>query len=157
MDPMRILLLGGSGLLGGPMARTLLAAGHTVTVLTRGGRGVAPGAESLVADRLATDGAELDRVLRGRTFDLTVNSSGVPTDATAVMVSLLLVNCAAGNGNFTIWANGAARPTANNMVWGGTAARYSSLAVTAVDNAGKCQVVSALATDFVLDVAGYFT
>jgi len=65
---MRILLLGGSGLLGAPTARALLAAGHAVTVLTRGRRGVSVGAEALVADRDA-----LHAALRGRRFDLTVD------------------------------------------------------------------------------------
>lgn len=67
-----------------------------------------------------------------------------------------MVNTAAGNGNFTIWANGATRPKANNMVWGGTLGRYSSLAVTAVDGAAQCQVQSSHRTDFVLDVVGYY-
>lgn len=91
-----------------------------------------------------------------RPLDLKVGSSGVPAGATAAMVTLLLVNCASGDGNFTIWANGAAKPTANNMVWGGTAKRYSSLSVTGLDTAARCQVLSSLKTDFVLDVIGYY-
>ncbi|MCU1452174.1 MAG: hypothetical protein JWN46_320 [Acidimicrobiales bacterium] len=90
-----------------------------------------------------------------RTLDLTLNSSTVPHGATAAIVSLLLVNAVAGNGNFTIWANGGARPQANNMVWGGNTGRFSSPATTALDSAGKCQVISSLQTDFVLDVVGY--
>ncbi len=91
-----------------------------------------------------------------RPLDVTVNSSGVPTGATAAMVTCLLVNTVAGAGNFTIWANGVARPLANNMVWGGTAGRFSSPAVTALDATGQCQVVSSVKTDFVLDVVGYY-
>ncbi len=65
---MRILLLGGSGLLGAPAVRALLAAGHAVTVLTRGRRGVPAGVEALVADR-----GDVAAALRGRRFDLTID------------------------------------------------------------------------------------
>ena len=91
-----------------------------------------------------------------RPLDVTVNNSKVPVGATAVMVNLLLVDTVAGNGNFTVWAGGAARPAANNMVWGGNAGRFSSLAVTALDAAARCQVVSSLQTDVVVDVVGYY-
>lgn len=69
---MRVLLLGGSGLLGAPAARALLAAGHAVAVLARGRRGVPAGVESLVADRRADD-PSFATALRGRHFDLTVD------------------------------------------------------------------------------------
>jgi hypothetical protein len=72
------------------------------------------------------------------------------------MVTCLLVNTVSGAGNFTIWANGVTRSVANNMVWGGTAGRFSSPAVTALDVTGKCQVMSSIKTDFVLDVIGYY-
>ena len=91
-----------------------------------------------------------------RVLDMTVNSSGVPKGATAVMCNLLVVNAVAGSGNLTIWANGVAHPSANNMVWGGSAGRFSSLAVTAVDHNAKCQVMANVKTDFVLDVVGYY-
>ncbi|MCU1455850.1 MAG: hypothetical protein JWN46_3996 [Acidimicrobiales bacterium] len=91
-----------------------------------------------------------------RALDLTANTSGVPSDATAALVNLLLVNTATGSGNFTIWANGVARPAANNMVWGGSAGRFSSMAVTALGASAHCQVQSSLRTDFVLDVVGYY-
>ncbi len=55
-----------------------------------------------------------------RTLDLTVNTSTVPTGATAAMVNVLLVHAAVCNGNFTVWANGATRPLANTMVWAAT-------------------------------------
>lgn len=46
-EGMHIVLAGGSGFIGGHLARTLLAAGHRVTVLTRGGRPTAPGAREV--------------------------------------------------------------------------------------------------------------
>jgi len=55
------------------MARGLVAAGHAVTVLARGGAAGAAGAESLLADRLDADAAGLTRALTGRPFDLTVD------------------------------------------------------------------------------------
>ncbi|MFN8589599.1 MAG: NAD-dependent epimerase/dehydratase family protein [Candidatus Eisenbacteria bacterium] len=73
-SPRHILLAGGSGLIGGPTARALLAAGHRVTVLTRGLRALPDGAEALVADR--KDAASLAHALTGRTFDLSMDFLG---------------------------------------------------------------------------------
>lgn len=69
MSAQRILLLGGSGLLGEPTARALRGAGHAVTVLTRGVRSVPEGVEVLVADRRGDPAG----ALAGREFDLTVD------------------------------------------------------------------------------------
>jgi len=91
-----------------------------------------------------------------RTIDLKANASTVPADATAVMLNILLVNAAVANGNFTVWANGAAKPAANTLVWGGSAARFSTLAVTKVDTAARCQVNASHTTDIVMDVVGYY-
>jgi len=71
------------------------------------------------------------------------------------MVNLLLVNAAVGNGNLTIWAAGAAKPTANTLVWGGDARRFSALALTAIDAQARVQVNTSLPTDLVIDVVGY--
>jgi nucleoside-diphosphate-sugar epimerase len=68
---MRVLLLGGSGLIGGATARALLAAGHAVTVLSRGSRPPIEGTEALIADRRDTD--SLSRALEGQRFDFTVD------------------------------------------------------------------------------------
>ncbi len=84
MGAARVLLIGGSGLLGTPAARTLRDAGHDVTVLSRGRRGVVDGVRhvegeradpgalaraagparcDLVVDFLAYDGAAVEQVL----------------------------------------------------------------------------------------------
>lgn len=72
-DTKRFLLIGGSGLLGGPAREAFLAAGHEVTVLTRGERGLAahPRLRALRADR--KDHTSLAAALGGRGFDLTVD------------------------------------------------------------------------------------
>ncbi|MEJ6404733.1 NAD-dependent epimerase/dehydratase family protein [Yoonia sp. 2307UL14-13] len=49
---MRILVIGGTGFLGGAATRAGLTGGHDVTVMTRSGRNVAPGAAVLIADRM---------------------------------------------------------------------------------------------------------
>src|SRR5262245_40371365 len=70
---MRVLLLGGSGLLSGATLRTFLRMSHDVSVLTRGERAL-PAHEHLThlrADR--TRGAELASVLGGQRFDFTVD------------------------------------------------------------------------------------
>src|SRR5262245_25403224 len=68
--PLEVLLVGGSGFMGSHVARELLAAGHGVTVLSRGRRAPVAG-RSLTADR--RDRESLAAALRGRRFDLTVD------------------------------------------------------------------------------------
>ncbi|QXC60672.1 hypothetical protein KSP35_20490 [Aquihabitans sp. G128] len=92
-----------------------------------------------------------------RTIDLRGNSSGVPAGATAALVTVLLLNTASGNGNFTLWANGVAKPSANTMVWGGAAGgRYTAKEVSALDSNAQIQVSSSLKADVALDVVGYY-
>lgn len=67
----RVLLLGGTGLLGAPMARTLLATGHEVTILSRGSQELPDGVTGLLADR--RNPVSLAAALGGRDFDLTVD------------------------------------------------------------------------------------
>ena len=77
---MRILVVGGTGFLGGAAARAGLAAGHKVTVMTRSGQNVAAGAAVLIADR---DQALPD--LKGQ-FDAVIDTCGYAPD----MVTRLL-------------------------------------------------------------------
>jgi hypothetical protein len=91
-----------------------------------------------------------------RVYDLKVNSSGVPAGATAALITVLLVNAANGNGNMTLWANGVAKPTANTMVWGAGAGRWTATAVSALDSQARVQVNVSAQTDLVLDVVGYY-
>jgi hypothetical protein len=91
-----------------------------------------------------------------RTLSASVNSSGVPADATAVSVTVLLVNAFNGNGNFTMWANGAPKPAANTMVWGAGSGRYTAFAITALGTNASLQVAASAKTDVVLDVVGYY-
>ncbi|MFQ1702849.1 epimerase [Loktanella agnita] len=48
---MRLLCVGGTGFLGGEVARAAVTAGHEVTVMTRSGQNVTAGAATLIADR----------------------------------------------------------------------------------------------------------
>ena len=91
-----------------------------------------------------------------RVLDTTANSSGVPSDATAVLATLLLVNAFNGNGNLTIWANGVTKPLSNTIVWGAGAGRWTASAVTALGAGGNVQVQASVATDLVLDIVGYY-
>jgi nucleoside-diphosphate-sugar epimerase len=68
---LRVLIVGGSGLLGAPATRALLARGHQVSVLSRATRPVPEGASSLVADR--ADSAALADALRGQRFDVALD------------------------------------------------------------------------------------
>ena len=67
--PNHVLVIGGTGFIGGLVGRVLRAAGHDVSVLSRGARG-GPAA-GLVADR--TDAAALARALGGSRFDATLD------------------------------------------------------------------------------------
>lgn len=91
-----------------------------------------------------------------RVLSCNVNSSGVPAGATAVALTVLLVNAANANGNMTVWANGAPRPQANTMVWGSGSGRYTSSTISAIDAQTRLQVVASASTDVVLDVVGYY-
>lgn len=68
---MRILLLGGTGLIGGATREALLAAGHELTVLSR--RPLAEGHRLRVLHGDRTDGAFLDAALSGQRFEMTVD------------------------------------------------------------------------------------
>src|SRR6185436_10028097 len=68
---LRILLVGGAGFLGRHVARAFLAAGHSVSVISRGRQPAPPGSESLIADR--RDVRSLSPVLEGRRWDFTVD------------------------------------------------------------------------------------
>jgi nucleoside-diphosphate-sugar epimerase len=70
---MRILLLGGSGLLSGAALEAFLEAGHEVTVLSRGNRAL-PAHQRLRALRAdRRDAASLGSALRGERFDFTAD------------------------------------------------------------------------------------
>src|SRR5262245_57260671 len=70
---MRILLLGGSGLLSGTAARAFLRMGHDVSVLSRGQRTLPDDARltHLRADR--TDARSLGAVLQDQRYDFTAD------------------------------------------------------------------------------------
>ncbi len=67
----RVLLLGGSGLLGAPAARALREAGHEVAVASRGRHAPVEGVRRVAVDR--TDPRSLASALRGERFDLAVD------------------------------------------------------------------------------------
>ena len=68
---MRVLLLGGTGLLSGAALRVFVRAGHDVTVLSRGERALASGVRHVRADR--RDAASLGAALKGAPFDFTAD------------------------------------------------------------------------------------
>jgi nucleoside-diphosphate-sugar epimerase len=68
---MRVLLVGGTGFLGGHVSAALLEAGHEVAVISRGRHPIPAGVTHLEADR--RDVAALGGLLEGRRFDFTVD------------------------------------------------------------------------------------
>ncbi|MFN8017865.1 MAG: hypothetical protein U0P45_07050 [Acidimicrobiales bacterium] len=83
-----------------------------------------PGTLPAVGAKVAFDAGET------RTLDCRANSSGVPSGAVGVILTCMVVNAVAGNGNFTVWSASAAKPSANTMVWGGSSGRVSTLAMS---------------------------
>jgi nucleoside-diphosphate-sugar epimerase len=88
----RVLLLGGTGFMGGPTARALLERGHEVTVLSRGRRPIPEGAARIVADR--RDPAAVAAALEGHRFDFTVDFTAY--DAPDIQRLLLVPYAALG-------------------------------------------------------------
>ncbi|MCC7494474.1 MAG: NAD-dependent epimerase/dehydratase family protein [Fimbriimonadaceae bacterium] len=72
----KVLILGGSGFLSGTLARRALAAGHRVTVVTRGRRELPPGVGAIVADRTAEGEFAAAIAAAGTTWDLVVDCIG---------------------------------------------------------------------------------
>ena len=84
MAAARVLLVGGSGLLGAPAARTLRDAGHDVTVVSRGRRGVVDGVRHESADR--ADAAAFARAAGRGPLDLVVDFLAYGGDGTVQRV-----------------------------------------------------------------------
>ena len=70
---MDILVMGGTRFVGKPLVERLLAAGHALTLFTRGNKPAPAGVEHLVGDRSTAEGLQ---ALSGRRFDVIVDSSG---------------------------------------------------------------------------------
>src|SRR4051812_1084846 len=75
---MKILVVGGTRFFGKTLVERLLAAGHALTVLSRGKLPAPAGAEPLVADR--ADPAALWVALAGRAFDAVVDNVAMTAD-----------------------------------------------------------------------------
>jgi nucleoside-diphosphate-sugar epimerase len=77
---MRVLVIGGTGFLSSAIVKELQAAGHAVSVFTRGQRPVPAGVTAMVGDR--KDYAAFKETLSRHTFDAVIDCIGyVPEDA----------------------------------------------------------------------------
>jgi 2'-hydroxyisoflavone reductase len=83
---MDVLVVGGTGFLGGAVADAAAAAGHAVSVFARGRteRHAAASVETLVGDRFGDLSS-----LRGRRFDLVVDTCAFSADAVAALLDAL--------------------------------------------------------------------
>lgn len=80
---MDVLVMGGTRFVGRPLVELLQAAGHRLTLFTRGRNPVPAGVEHLVGDRGSDEGLQR---LEGRHFDVIVDSSGrTQADTSAVI------------------------------------------------------------------------
>jgi nucleoside-diphosphate-sugar epimerase len=80
---MDILVMGGTRFVGKPLVERLLAAGHALTLFTRGNKPAPAGVEHLVGDRSTAEGLQ---PLDGRRFDVIVDSSGRSLDDSRAVV-----------------------------------------------------------------------
>jgi nucleoside-diphosphate-sugar epimerase len=80
---MRILVMGGTRFVGRPLVSRLLAAGHELTLFTRGRNPVPEGVEHLQGDRASVEGLA---ALQDRPFEVIVDSSGRSLDDTRRVV-----------------------------------------------------------------------
>ena len=91
-----------------------------------------------------------------RPVDLTANSSGVPTSAIAVVVSLTVTNTTGGAGGFlAVYRDGISWPGTSNLNWSGPGQNIAVTTITAVD-VGKCSLYASNTTDVIVDVLGYY-
>ena len=84
---MNVLVIGGTGFLGGAIADAALKAGHRVAIFTRGqtaNPALGAGVETIVGDRHQDLSA-----LRGRNFDLVVDTCAFAPDAVASLLDAL--------------------------------------------------------------------
>ncbi|MEB3271263.1 MAG: NAD-dependent epimerase/dehydratase family protein [Synechococcus sp.] len=80
---MEILVMGGTRFVGRPLVQRLQAAGHALTLFSRGRNPVPAGVEHLQGDRSSAEGLQQ---LQGRRFDVIIDSSGrSQADSSAVI------------------------------------------------------------------------
>jgi hypothetical protein len=93
-----------------------------------------------------------------RTLDATVNGSGVPASASAILVNLTVVNTTA-SGFLAVFKGGIGWPGTSSINWFGDAQILANGVTTAVANLGMfavhCGGVNN-GTDFLVDVVGYY-
>ena len=80
---MQILVMGGTRFVGKPLVEQLLAAGHSLSLFTRGKNPVPAAVEHLVGDRSNADSLAQ---LQGRSFDVIVDSSGRNCDDSRAVI-----------------------------------------------------------------------
>lgn len=89
-----------------------------------------------------------------RAVDMTVNSSGVPAGANAVLINLTAVP-RSGSGFLAVFKAGIAFPGTSTLNWSATGNPIANAAVVAV-GAGKINLLANASTDVIVDVVGYY-
>lgn len=92
-----------------------------------------------------------------RIIDVTLNSTGVPKGATAILVNITVVNTST-TGYVSLYANGVPNPGTSSINWSRTGEVIANTTVTALDDQGRATafVPPTSSTDFFLDIIGYF-
>jgi len=95
-----------------------------------------------------------------RTIDLTHNSTGVPTTASAILTNVTIVDTV-GGGFLSMFSAGVTWPGTTSITWFGSSQVLSNNATSAFQGSGSAANVSVLcggtgSTDFIIDVLGYY-
>ena len=92
-EKLRVLLLGGSGFVSGSIARTALAQGHQVTIVTRGIKPLPQGVSALCADRTIPGSLEAALAASKDEFDLVVDCIGYQASDAQQDLALFAKRC----------------------------------------------------------------
>ncbi len=143
-----VLVIGGSGFVGGAVVRALLARGHEVTVLNRGSKPVA-GAAQLVADR--NDPEAVEDALLARAFDVMIDTNCYTGEQAAIMIAAtegkvrraLVISSAAVYGNSARMPPTEDEPIGGATVWSPYGQNKSKVedAYRAARQFGSCVIV----------------
>jgi len=91
---------------------------------------------------------------------LTTNNSGIPTDASAAIITATVVNTAGGApggpGFLTVYPDGIPAPSTSNLNWTSAGAVVANTTTVALGPGAKIAAFANRATDLIIDAIGYY-
>ena len=100
----------------------------------------------------------VDGLLAGEPVEVSAaGTCGVPGDATAVVVTLRVIDTVAAPGFLTVWPSGMAVPEASMLSWSTIGSTRTTSTIVALAADGKLSLQSNVDADVSVDVSGAFT